>query len=302
MEYLFDLDKPYFDAWLSLYDIDTRSFKDPTLRHFIPHTKSKATPLYYAALCGLQDLVEHLIRRYPHHVNTIGGYYITPAIAALAGNHFQLASLLHQIGSSVDPRGVDQWSPLHSTAYCGDLEMVRVLVDLKVDINAVTRNFSRTPVHVASSGGHLEVVRFLLKHGADIDAKDSGGRTPLHRASVCGRSDVARVLIEHGADVAAKDDRGKTPLHCASVKWIPETMRMLIEHGADVDAKDNSGKTPLHHASENGMSQAVDVLIGYSADVDAKDNSGKTPLRLALDSERGQHMATVELLTKYGAK
>jgi hypothetical protein len=73
MEYLFDPDKPYFRAWLQLHDIDT----DPpgfTFHPFAPREKSRATPLYYAALCGFQDLVEHLIVNNPEHVNATGGY------------------------------------------------------------------------------------------------------------------------------------------------------------------------------------------------------------------------------------
>ena len=52
---LFDLDKPYFVAWLELYDIDTLSTSD-TLFFFTTANKCGASPLYYAALCGFQDL------------------------------------------------------------------------------------------------------------------------------------------------------------------------------------------------------------------------------------------------------
>jgi hypothetical protein len=60
MEYLFDVDKPYFSAWLKLHDLDTDA-PGSTFYQFTPSTKSGATPLYYAARCGFQDLVEHLV-------------------------------------------------------------------------------------------------------------------------------------------------------------------------------------------------------------------------------------------------
>ena len=72
MESLFDLDKPYFVAWLELYDIGTH-FSGSTLFMFTPTSKLGASPLYYVALCGFQDLVEKLIVKYPLHVNSRGG-------------------------------------------------------------------------------------------------------------------------------------------------------------------------------------------------------------------------------------
>jgi hypothetical protein len=98
MEQLFDLDKPYFVAWVQLYVIDTYpSLKSSSLYFFALDLESSAsaTPLYLAALCGFQDLVEHLVVKYPQHVNAIGGRYVTPLVAALAGRHFQTAKFLH---------------------------------------------------------------------------------------------------------------------------------------------------------------------------------------------------------------
>jgi hypothetical protein len=94
MEYLFDPDKPYFAAWLQLHDIDSNSPEDSTFYQFTPRSKSDATPLYYAALCGFQDLVEHLTVNDPKQVNATSGYYLKPLVAALATGHFQTAKFL----------------------------------------------------------------------------------------------------------------------------------------------------------------------------------------------------------------
>jgi hypothetical protein len=94
MGYLFDLDKPYFAAWPQLYDIDTfPEWESSSLFYFAVREKSSATPLYYAALCGFEDLVEDLVIKYPHHVNASGGCYVSPLGAALAGRHFRIVEL-----------------------------------------------------------------------------------------------------------------------------------------------------------------------------------------------------------------
>jgi hypothetical protein len=88
MEYLFDANKPHFKVWFMLCDIDTDPNDDATFWLFAPFPKSSAAPLYYAALCGFHDLVEHLIAKHPQDVNADGGYYVRPLVAALAGEHF----------------------------------------------------------------------------------------------------------------------------------------------------------------------------------------------------------------------
>src|ERR1700761_7095552 len=68
MEYLFDIEKPYFAAWLQLHDMDNGGPFRLIFNLLTLGTKPGSTPLYYAALCGFQDLVEHLIVNNPSHV------------------------------------------------------------------------------------------------------------------------------------------------------------------------------------------------------------------------------------------
>jgi hypothetical protein len=70
MEDLFDLDKPYFAAWLQLYDIDRHPRRQSPFSNFgNPVEEPGANPIYYAALCGFEDLVEHLVVKYPEHAS-----------------------------------------------------------------------------------------------------------------------------------------------------------------------------------------------------------------------------------------
>jgi ankyrin repeat protein len=241
MEYLFDVDKPYFLAWLRLHDIDKAALSGSTFYVYTPISKSGASPLYYAALCGFQDMVEQLLVKDPGQVNARGGVYLTPLVAALAAGHFQTAKLLHDNGADPDVRGYNETTPLHSAAYYGEFEMVQVLLKCKADINARTDN-GRTPIHWVSLTTnrtdpiiHLlksNVARLLLEHGADVNAREQDHSTPLHTATRLGEVEVVRVLLEHGANLGAKDDMGRTALQVASNKGYDEIMKLLSEHGA----------------------------------------------------------------------
>ena len=126
MEYLFDVDKPYFAAWVEVYDIDTDAPEESTFSRITEWT-NPGSPLYYAARCGFRDLVEHLVANDPKQVNATGGYFLTPLVAALAGEHFQTAKFLHDNGAHPNVRGYDEITPLQSTACYGDFEMVQLL-------------------------------------------------------------------------------------------------------------------------------------------------------------------------------
>ena len=170
MEYLFDLDMPYFAAWCELYDIDTSPPSDSTFYMFAPtRSGNRGSPLYYAALCGFQDLVQYLISKYPQHVNASDGYYVRPLVAALAGKHLQTAKLLHHSGADPNVQSFGGDTPLHSAAYYGDVEMVQVLLNCGADAN-IRNDAGETPLDHASIGSsdktHDEIMKLLSECGS----------------------------------------------------------------------------------------------------------------------------------------
>ena len=234
MDDLFDPDKPHFALWLSQYDIDTMPRHPSTFYMYTPSRKSYATPLYYAALCGFHELAKSLIVEYPHHVDTDGGYFVRPLLAALAGGHFLIAQLLHDNGADPNIRGYMDRTPLHSATYYGLPEMVKKLLECGADANARDVD-GETPLSLASEGVNLKdpyAIRLLLQHGVDVNARRNDGSTSLHQASSWGALEVARLLLDHGADAGLKDNGGRTPLQIASEKHRDEITRLLLEYSA----------------------------------------------------------------------
>ena len=170
MEYLFDLDMPYFAAWCELYNIDTSPPSDSTFFMFAPtRSGNRGAPLYYAALCGFQDLVRYLISKYPQHVNASGGYFVRPLVAALAGKHLQTAELLHHSGVDPNVHGNGGDTPLHSAAFLGDIKMVRHLLNCGADVN-IRNDSNETPLDHASLSDsdktRDEIMKLLSERGS----------------------------------------------------------------------------------------------------------------------------------------
>jgi hypothetical protein len=227
MECLFDPDRPHFLAWLGLYDIDTAPPLASTFYLSKPIDKSAATPLYYAALCGFHDLVNHLIVRHPQHVNADGGYYMRPLVAALAGQHFRTAEVIRRHGADPNAQRHDKKTPLHSALYYGADEVIQKLIEYGADPHAEDQD-GETPLSVALFLERHNALRFFLERGVDANMWMKGS-TLLHIASRDGNPKIVRVLLEHGASVGVEDDEGRTPLLVASNSAVTG---LLLEYGA----------------------------------------------------------------------
>ena len=48
--------------------------------------------------------------------------------------------------------------------------------------------YSNTPLHSASKVGETKIIDILVKHGAELDGRNSHGETPLHVAAGAGQT------------------------------------------------------------------------------------------------------------------
>jgi ankyrin repeat protein len=89
--------------------------------------------------------------------------------------------------------------PLHSAVANKRTEIVRLLLDHGVDVNA-TQADDFTPLHEAAQNGMLAVTQWLLDRDAKINPRlSSDGKTPLALAIEYQYKDVAELLNQHGA-------------------------------------------------------------------------------------------------------
>ncbi len=159
-------------------------------------------------------------------------------------------------------------TPLHYAAFYGMHDIATFLiVEHSQDVNARGFDYGETPLHVSSRHGDVQISLVLLRHGADIEARDDYNSTPLGKVAQGGHVELAHVLLEYGADVNAQDDEGRTPLYLALKAGHLAVAQVLLEYGADANAQDDRGRTPLYLALEAGHLAVAQVLLSYGADV-----------------------------------
>jgi len=105
----------------------------------------------------------------------------------------------------------------------------------QVDLT-VTNKMGKTPLHLACANEKANVAAILINkmNIEQMNLLDIQGRTPLHECAENINGILARYLIRHGADENAKDIRENTILHLSTEKGIEIRSLLLIFFGLQV--------------------------------------------------------------------
>ena len=290
MERLFDPDRIHFTTWISMYDIDSLWAR----RH-----PTRASPLYYAALCGIGRLVEHLLTTRQQNPNESYGNQGTPLHVAVVLRHTSMARLLLEHSADVDARDMDTMTPLHAAVRSGNPDIAQLLLSHGADVNALDRQ-GYPPLHEAVRSQKPDLVDLLLKGGANVNFRSNGSLynpTPLHGATSSGNTCIVRLLLGHGADVNSLSPQGDTPIHRAVRLQNFGLVELLLKRGADVNVRSTFNLTPLYEAAGHRNLDIAQLLLSHGADVNTLGHQGPTLLHKAI---RSQKLDLVELLLKRG--
>jgi ankyrin repeat protein len=127
------------------------------------------------------------------------------------------------------------------------------LIEMGVNINEKSYDGMTALMYLIESMVHsMEMFRLLLDNKADVNAKDYVGNTVLMFAAKHGASiDVFRLLLAYGADVNLINDSGFSALLYYVRRDIPnpEVVKCLLENNTTVNAKDYLGETALMYVN-----------------------------------------------------
>jgi ankyrin repeat protein len=234
-------------------------------------------------------------------------------------------------GADVNYTGSAGFTCLHAAATDGFLEVVKVLVAAKADVNRKNAQ-GRTPAECALEVYRTDIVDVLLKNKANLAAVRRRLATPedgnflLHNACVLGHADAVKGYLTYGADPNLFDAFSRTPLMQAVNGFCTadaskgpvflriastllenraetgnrQSLDLLLKRGADTGARDKWGRSVLQLASASGDITIVSSLLGAGVDIDTPGDRGMedTALNMAV---RKRQFPMVDFLILHGA-
>lgn len=272
------------------------------------------TPLMMASQQGNVVLVKYLMK-HGALVNKCDSLGLTALSSAASNNHVSVCQVLLKKGAIIDSReDICGFSALFFAVRKNNFSAVQCLVRREASLELPDID-GKTVLHHAAWNYNKTIMEYLLKNGANIDARDAGGLTPLHlllRTDIVNEPKVADEVnydkmksIMTWIQIVSKSKkqleiytytrtfRGSgTP----GEEWIALTS--LIKHGADIFGRDNTGRMPLHVVAEflpcatvsesflitdkpklnESLLVSMLILIKAGADVNEHDYKGNTLL------------------------
>lgn len=186
---LFAVENGAYLNWIRIHDLD-RPWKgsDPGRQ-----AADIVSPLYYASLVGLTDIVRCLLRDGSADVHAQGGFYGNVLEAALISGNEQVVKLLFDKVADANTQGRNYGSALQVASYRGYKEVVRLLLDEGAGVNGQGGLFGNA-FQAASADVNEQVVRLLLDKGADVNAQSEPYGDALQAALHSGYVDLLRAL------------------------------------------------------------------------------------------------------------
>jgi hypothetical protein len=285
--------------------IDWESINGPALRKAVPmlvalDQEGKCDPwlwrpLHYAALHGLVEALERLIRHGAVVDSRTGGHAVPGETLSRSTFNFS-AELECELDGSRESVSAEEVhgdyvtivQPHSNTRMIVPMGDCRCIGHSSVQHSTHTRHFIHaTALHIAVQYQHITAIEALLSRRADPNTKWNNDRdVPLHVAISQGHGAAVSALLEHKADPNVENCWGHVPLATAAL--VPQTPSrkvaiMLLEAGARRAKTDKSGKTAAQLARELGHSEFSDAVENYVLSERAQESkvppvSGDAPL------------------------
>jgi len=146
--------------------------------------------------------------------------------------------------------------PIHEAAQNGDIKKVALLLKQQPSlVSSKDEKYGQTALHVAALNNQMDVAKLLIENKADVNAKANNGSTPLHLAAGKGNTDVVVLLLASNADVNAVDNEGWSPMHSAVLYGHIDVEALLSKNGGkDLPAP---RQAPAAQTAEKGPPKEV---------------------------------------------
>eukprot|EP01103_Thecamoeba_quadrilineata_P015381 TRINITY_DN4843_c0_g1_i1.p1 TRINITY_DN4843_c0_g1~~TRINITY_DN4843_c0_g1_i1.p1 ORF type:complete len:781 (+),score=128.64 TRINITY_DN4843_c0_g1_i1:89-2431(+) len=179
-------------------------------------------------------------------------------------------------------------SPLHEAIINHNKEQVLILLKSGSDPNQRDKN-NWTPLHSAAKEGLLDICEALILNGADVSAVNESRTSVLDYLVRLDLKDcrLLDLVFEKKVNINHQNDSGETPLHSASFRNREFCVKWLLDNQANVNLRTKNKETALHFAVRGGGVKVAELLLSHGADPSVAGDYGTCEQLAAADNQYG---------------
>ncbi|KAF3904418.1 Ankyrin-1 [Orbilia brochopaga] len=223
------------------------------------------TPLHEACMTGAVDIVKELLARGadPWSLDGDKKRPIDRLNNAEEAKILEIAQLL----LPSKPKDQELGPTLWDAANRGQAKVATMLLDAGADKNYKTDS-NRSVLHTAAYNGHEEVVRVLLLRRVDLDLIDEYGDSAIKDAASWSYTNVIKLLLDAGALTRPPEssentiaDFQKSLLYWAAINNKVDTLRLLLANGERFPLEGDD--CPLERLTREKMTPVLAVILEH---------------------------------------
>ena len=254
--------------------LDAGAEVDRTIRKF-------GNALHLASYMGSEFIVRQLLERM-EDANVFGGYFETPLIAGVKGNHLNVVNLLLDRGIDVNRFLLEHGSALHSACGHGNEILIGSLLDHGADINAYDDKHGtalaaaasrerpdRMFHHFVATEPYEEqraIIQLLLRHNPKVQIRECD---LLAAASIKHKTDsqyIISLCLQHDPSAVATEAVIVKTIETYNI-WQEAsdgTLRLVLEHDGGLGITPAMAEAANTHKFETEtMDKVTKILLEY---------------------------------------
>ena len=130
---------------------------------------------------------------------------------AARNKNYEICKLLVKLGADVNLLNFNNQSPFNVAEANGEFSICELLLKKRKEKKIMYRN----ELHTCARQNDLVMFKIHMNKGGNVNKTDEKMRTPLHVAMIFANDALCDLLLRHGADVHAKDSYMDDPIQLA---------------------------------------------------------------------------------------
>ena len=189
--------------------------------------------------------------------------------------------LISQLEVPFDSKDYYRWTTLQIASENGRIEILKYLISLGGDIQALDETGSNL-IFDATKYGHLSMIEYLRTLTVSLDHRDYSGNTAAHIAANNGQVECLKYFFDHNLDFDRKNYNGWTAFHSAASGGHQNAIKFLLSIGMDIHSIAYYGWNALHLACQTAQISTAKYLISIGLNINQTNNQGRSFLMESL--------------------